>query len=93
MEVMIAWKKMSQPYDGLTLYPQVLIKVRARDKKESQADDDAQRAVSRVADEICSTDRILVREFGTEPLVRVMVEAETQEKCRRFAESVVDVTK
>ena len=92
MEAMISRKKkLSQMYDGLTFYPQVLINVRVKDKKEAQADPDVQEAVRKVADELGITGRILVRESGTEPVVRVMVEAETEEICRKYANSVVSV--
>ncbi|MBR1918626.1 MAG: phosphoglucosamine mutase [Spirochaetales bacterium] len=92
MEAMISRKKkLSQMYDGFTFYPQVLINVRVKDKKEAQADPDVQEAVRKVADDLGITGRILVRESGTEPVVRVMVEAETEEICRKYANSVVSV--
>lgn len=92
MEAMISRKKkLSQMYDGLTFYPQVLINVRVKDKKEAQADPDVQEAVRKVTDDLGITGRILVRESGTEPVVRVMVEAETEEICRKYANSVVSV--
>jgi len=92
MEAMISRKKkLSQMYAGFTFYPQVLINVRVKDKKEAQADPDVQEAVRKVADELGITGRILVRESGTEPVVRVMVEAETEEICRKYANSVVSV--
>ena len=94
MEVMIARKKrMSQLYDGLVIYPQVLINVKVKDKKEAQNDIDVQKAVSKVSEELGITGRILVRESGTEPLIRVMVEAESEERCKSLAQSVVDVIK
>ena len=94
MEVMMAKKKtMSQLCEGLTIYPQVLKNVRVADKAIAQADPDVQAAVSEVAAKLGDTGRILVRESGTEPLVRVMVEAATQETCQEYVDLVVDTIK
>ena len=94
MEVMLAKKmSLSRLKEGMTVYPQVLINVRVKDKKEAQADSDVQAAVQAVADELGNTGRILVRESGTEPLVRVMVEAESKEQCQVLAERVANVIK
>ncbi len=94
MEVMMAKEKpMSELAAPLTIYPQVLVNVRVKDKTEAQNDADVRKAVDAVADELGNTGRILVRESGTEPLVRVMVEAESEELCRKYVDSVVDVIK
>ena len=94
MEVMMAKEKpMSELAAPLHIYPQVLVNVRVKDKTEAQNDLDVQKAVKAVADELGNTGRILVRESGTEPLVRVMVEAESEELCRKYVDSVVDVIK
>ena len=69
----------------------MLINVRVKDKKTAQDDPAVQAAVQSVAEELGDTGRILVRESGTEPLVRVMVEAESEEQCRTLAQRVVDV--
>ena len=69
----------------------MLENVRVKDKKAAQSDPDVQAVVEKVSNELGSTGRILVRESGTEPLVRVMVEAEDEETCRRYVSSVVDV--
>ena len=91
-EVMKARKKtMSQLCEGLTIYPQVLKNIRVTDKAIAQADPDVQAAVAEVAAKLGDTGRILVRESGTEPVVRVMVEAETQEICQEYVESVLAV--
>ena len=79
--------------DGLTIYPQVLENVRVTDKKAAQDDADVQAAVKAVTEALGDTGRILVRESGTEPLLRVMVEAETEEVCRKYVDQVVDVVK
>ena len=94
MEVMMARKKkMSELTEGLTIYPQVLVNVRVTDKKAAQADPAVQEAVARAAQALGDTGRILVRESGTEPVVRVMVEAETEEVCHQYVDSVVEVIK
>ena len=94
MEVMMARKKkMSELAEDLTIYPQVLVNVRVTDKKAAQNDLDVQAAVQNVADQLGDTGRILVRESGTEPVVRVMVEAETEDICHKHVDDVVDVIK
>ncbi len=91
MEVMMAKKKpLSELHKELTIYPQVLKNVRVTDKRTAQDDPDVQAAVSEVAAKLGDTGRILVRESGTEPLVRVMVEAETEELCQEYVDAVVD---
>ena len=92
MEVMLAKKaKLSQLCEGLTIYPQVLKNVRVRSKPEAQNDPEVQKAVQAVADELGETGRILVRESGTEPVIRVMVEAPTKDECQMYVDRVVDV--
>ena len=92
MEVMMAKKKtMSQLCEGLTIYPQVLKNIRVTDKKEAQNDPDVQAAVSDVAAKLGDTGRILVRESGTEPVVRVMVEAPSQDLCEEYVDAVLAV--
>ena len=91
MEVMMARKKtLSQLCEGLTIYPQVLKNVRVTDKRAAQDDPAVQAAVAAVADRLGAAGRILVRESGTEPLVRVMVEAESQALCEECVDSVID---
>ncbi len=80
MEVMMARKqKMSQLCEGLSIYPQVLQNVRVADKAEALANPEVQAAVDQVTAELGDPGRILVRESGTEPVIRVMVEAESEE--------------
>ena len=94
MEVMMAKKaKMSQLTEGLSIYPQVLENVRVLDKTAAQEDPDVKAAVKAVEEALGDTGRILVRESGTEPLHRVMVEAETEECCRKYVDQVVSVVK
>ena len=92
MEVVMAKKKkMSQLTEDLHIYPQVLVNVKVKDKAVAQADKDVQEAVQKVADALGDTGRILVRESGTEPLIRVMVEAETEEICKNYVDDVVSI--
>jgi phosphoglucosamine mutase len=92
MEVMLAKKKaLSQLCEDLTIYPQVLKNVRVKSKPEAQNDPVVQAAVQAVADELGETGRILVRESGTEPVIRVMVEAPSKEQCQLCVDRVVDV--
>ena len=92
MEVMMARKKtLSQLCEGLTIYPQVLKNVLVADKTAAQADPDVRAAVAEVTAWLGDTGRILVRESGTEPKIRVMVEAQSMEVCREYVDHVVDV--
>ncbi len=92
MEVMIAkGKPMSELAAPVVFYPQVLKNVRVKSKPDAQNDPDVQAAVKRVADELGDTGRILVRESGTEPVIRVMVEAGTNEICEKYVDSVIEV--
>ena len=94
MEVMMARKKkLSELSEGFTVYPQVLTNVRVTDKKAAQEDPSVQAAVKQVAEALGDTGRILVRESGTEPVVRVMVEAKSEDICRKYVDLVVDVIK
>ena len=94
MEAMLAKKlPLSKLAEPVTIYPQVLINVRVKDKLEARQDADVQASVDAVAAELGNTGRILVRESGTEPLIRVMVEAPDQELCQALAQRVVDMLK
>ena len=94
MEVMLERKQpMSKLTEGLTIYPQVLENVRVRDKLAARQDPAVQKAVDGVARRLGDTGRILVRESGTEPLLRVMVEAPDDALCRACVDEVVSVIK
>ena len=94
MQVMIGRKKkMSELSDGFTMYPQVLENVRVSDKKAAQDDSEVRAAIKEVEETLGDSGRILVRESGTEPVVRVMVEAETTEVCQEMVNKVVEVMK
>ena len=92
MEVMKARKQtLSQLCEGFTFYPQVLKNIRVASKPEAQNDPDVQAAVAKVAAELGDSGRILVRESGTEPVIRVMVEAESKDVCEAHVDSVIAV--
>ena len=94
MEVMLARKKkMSELSEGFTVYPQVLKNIRVHNKAEAQNDNDVQAAVKNVAEKLGDSGRILVRESGTEPVIRVMVEAESEETCQKYVDEVIAVIK
>ena len=92
MEVMLAKKQtLSELCADLTIYPQVLVNVRVKDKAAAQNDPAVQAAVQAVAEKLGTAGRILVRESGTEPLIRVMVEAPDKETCRNYVDEVIAV--
>ena len=94
MEVMLEKKSsLATLTSPVRIYPQVLKNVRVKSKPEAQNDADVQAAVKQAAETLGSTGRILVRESGTEPVIRVMVEAETEEECEKYVDSVIDVIK
>ena len=94
METMLAMKKslkdLAAPF---TVFPQLLKNVRVEDKEKAQKDPKVLAAVDKVTEELGSDGRILLRASGTEPLVRVMVEADTMEKCEKYVSQVIDVMK
>ena len=92
MEVMLEKK---QPLDQLAseveIYPQVLKNVRVKDKKAAQEDADVQAEVSKVTEALGDDGRILLRQSGTEPVVRVMVEAPDHHTCEKYVDQVIEV--
>ncbi len=94
VETMVENKKsLAQLIEPVEIYPQLLINVRVHDKKTAQEDPDVQAAVKEVEKLLGDKGRILVRESGTEPVVRVMVEAETDEICHEYVLKVVNMIK
>ena len=92
MEAMLAKEKpMSELAAPVVFYPQVLKNVRVKSKPDAQNDPDVQAAVNKVAEELGDSGRILVRESGTEPVIRVMVEAGTDEICEKYVDDVIAV--
>lgn len=91
MEVMLEKKstlgELAAPFRK---YPQILKNIRVTDKSMVQQDPDVQAAVADAAKDLGDNGRILVRESGTEPLVRVMVEAGDIETCEKYVEQVIE---
>ncbi len=92
MEVMLEKKKpLSELAAPVKIYPQVLKNIRVTDKAKAQSDPDVQAAVEKVAEALGDDGRILVRESGTEPVVRVMVEAPEDALCEKYVDQVIEV--
>ncbi len=92
MECMLAQKQtLLQLVEPFRVYPQDLKNVRVTDKTRAQQDPEVQKAVAKVAETLQDRGRILVRESGTEPVVRVMVEAPTKEECEALTSQVAEV--
>ena len=94
MEAIIESKlPLSKLAEPVKIYPQILKNIRVKDKKAAQDDPQVRNAVDEVALKLGSNGRILVRESGTEPVVRVMVEAEDYDLCEKYVNYVIDVIK
>ncbi len=94
MEVMLEKKQpLSELLKDMKIYPQVLKNVRVRDKKEAREDAEVQAAVKAGEAKLAGDGRILLRESGTEPLIRVMAEAGTMELCNEVVDDIVAVLK
>lgn len=92
MEVILEKKMpLSELAAPMKMYPQVLKNVRVTDKRAAQDDEAVQAAVKAAAEALGDDGRILVRESGTEPVVRVMVEATDKAVCEQYVDSVVRV--
>lgn len=83
-------KSLEELSEGLFIYPQLLKNVKVNDKEAALKDEALWKVVKEVEDELKNEGRILVRPSGTEPLVRVMVEAKTDELCQQYVQRVVD---
>ena len=94
MEVVLEKKQtLEKLASEVDIYPQVLKNVRVKDKKQAQDDEAVQAEVAKVAESLGTDGRILLRQSGTEPVVRVMVEAPDLDTCGRFVDQVIDVMK
>lgn len=92
MEVMLEEKKsLGTLTEEVKIYPQLLKNVRVADKKTARENQEVVKAVENVAEALGDDGRILVRESGTEPLIRVMVEASTDELCAKYVNQVIEV--
>lgn len=92
MEVMLEKKQpLSELLKGMKTYPQVLKNVRVKNKQAAREDADVVAAVKAASEKLGTNGRILLRESGTEPVIRIMVEASEQELCEQIAESIKDI--
>jgi phosphoglucosamine mutase len=82
---------MSKLAEGFTLYPQKLENIRVADKESVLCDEEVVSAINRAENELCGCGRILVRKSGTEPVVRVMVEASSDEQCNHYVNYVAEI--
>ncbi|MGG3841388.1 phosphoglucosamine mutase [Anoxybacillus kestanbolensis] len=86
-------KPLSELAGEMKKYPQKLVNVKVTDKHEAIANEEVQRVIREVEEEMAGDGRILVRPSGTEPLVRVMVEAPTNELCDQYVERIASVVR
>ena len=94
MEVIMEKKQsLGKLCSEVKIYPQLLQNVRVTDKKTTLENEAVQNAIKAAAEALGSDGRILVRESGTEPVIRVMVEAATDEICTEYVNQVVNVMK
>ena len=93
--IMEVWLNAGRPLSILTkdliIYPQLLVNVKVKDKIAAREDADVQRAAAEIEKALGNSGRLLLRESGTEPLIRIMVEASTDELCRENTEHIVQV--
>ncbi|ALC87374.1 MULTISPECIES: phosphoglucosamine mutase [Bacillaceae] len=89
----ITGKKLSELASEMTIYPQKLVNVRVTDKHAVTQNEKVAAIISEVEAEMAGNGRVLVRPSGTEPLVRVMVEAATEEECENYVNRIVEVVK
>ena len=94
MEVILERKcKLSEYFKSLTIFPQLLVNVKVSSKDAVMNDPDVQALNQKIAEELGSDGRLLLRQSGTEPLIRVMVEAESDELCNKYVYQMVDLIK
>ena len=95
--VLSALKDTNQDLDSackeLKIYPQLLVNERVVDKNIVLNDSDINECIEQISDELKDDGRILVRPSGTEPLIRVMVEASSQDICNTYVYKVIDLIK
>jgi phosphoglucosamine mutase len=89
MEVMLESKaKLSELHKDVTIFPQLLVNLKVKNKKAVKEDSVIKDLIASVSGEMGNEGRVMVRESGTEPVIRVMVEAKTQEMCKKYSDRV-----
>ncbi len=92
METILGRKvKLSELFNSLTIYPQLLKNVRVSDKEVVMNDADILKLNDEIAKELGDNGRLLLRRSGTEPVIRVMVEAATDELCNKYVDKMVNL--
>jgi phosphoglucosamine mutase len=92
MEVMLERKlKLSEIVKDVNIYPQILQNVKVHNKKAAREDQKVLELVNQITEKLGKEGRILLRESGTEPVIRVMVEAKSEELCKKCVDSVVEM--
>lgn len=86
-------RSLSDLAEDVFLYPQHLENIRVSDKAAVMSSESVKKALSEIEEKIGGKGRILLRESGTEPKIRVMVECESEEKCKEYALYIADVIK
>ncbi len=86
-------KKLSELAAEMPIFPQRLVNIRVSDKNGAMSGPAVQAIIAEVEAEMAGNGRILVRASGTEPLVRVMAEAPTQEACDAYVERIANVVR
>ena len=94
METILGRKvKLSELFHSLTIYPQLLVNVKVSSKDAVMNDADVLKLNDEIAAELGDDGRLLLRQSGTEPVIRVMVEAATDELCEKYVYKMVDLIK
>lgn len=75
----------------VTIYPQLLVSLKVKDKNAVLEDNEISNKIKEIEDKLNGNGQILVRASGTEPLIRVMVEAETDKICDEYVSSIIDL--
>ena len=83
--------KVSKLYEDLTIYPQLLQNVRVKDKDMALNDADIIKMSEEIDEKLGSNGRLLLRKSGTEPVIRVMVEAESDDICLENVKKITDI--
>ena len=92
LDVMVQEKKsLGELAGALKIYPQISESIRVNDKNAALADEDLQSTIKEVSELLKDTGRVLVRRSDTESIVRIMVEAQSDEICRLYSKRLVDV--
>ena len=90
-EVCATKSSLAKLTDPLKLYPQMMKNLRVKDKGVVMADSKVLEAVKDVEKDIAGKGRALLRQSGTEPVIRVMIESETEEKCTEYIDRIANV--